>query len=240
MAVLELNALSTALSGSFSATIIFPDEPAMQDGAHPALYFLHDTGGDDTDIRTVKNLQALSNELGLFVICPNVMHSFGLDLEWGAKYGDFICRELPGICRHMFPLCEARQFIGGQGSGAYGAFWHAANRPEVFSKCLLINGHFSVVALCEAAAAGKPLPDTMTAANLQALFGNLTEVRGSAFDIKREDAPAPKQVYLACEETFIGRSDDDALAKRLQTPLHLCKTEEDAFEAGLRWLCAEG
>ena len=64
MAILELNGLSTALAGSFSATVIFPDcENMTQDKCYPALYFLHDIGGNDTDIRTVKNLQKLSNDL---------------------------------------------------------------------------------------------------------------------------------------------------------------------------------
>ena len=121
MAVLELNALSTALAGSFSATVIFPDGTGIaQDRLYPALYFLHDIGGNDTDIRTIKNLQDLSNELGLFIISPSLMHSFGIDLRWGGKYGDFVCRELPGICRHMFPLDESRQYAGGTGGGAYG------------------------------------------------------------------------------------------------------------------------
>lgn len=237
MAVLELNALSTALSGSFSATVIFPDRCAMEDRQYPALYFLHDIGGNDTDIRTVKNLEALANGLGIFIICPSVMHSYGMDLQWGGKYGDFFCREMPGICRHMFPLDEHRQFAGGTGGGAYGAYWHAANHPESFAGCVLINGHFAMAALCDAAAEGRPIPDTLTAANLEAIFGDLKAVRGSKYDVQCPENPAPQQVFLGCEETFGGISVSADLAKQLKISLHTGKSEEDLFDAGLRWLC---
>ena len=238
MAVLELNALSTALSGSFSATVIFPDQPEMKGGAYPALYFLHDVGGNDTDIRTVKNLNALANELGLFIVCPSVMHSFGMDLPWGGKYGEFVSRELPGICRHMFPLDETRQYVGGTGGGAYGAYWNAANREGVFAKCMLVNGRFDAASLCEAAASGAEVPN-LTVPNLEAVFGDLNGVRGGKFDVLRADAPAPKEVFFGCEESFPAAADSMAFAKQLKTAVYFGATEEDVFEAGLRWLCRE-
>lgn len=236
MAVLELNALSTALSGSFSATVFFPDQPAMKSGQYPALYFLHEIGGNDTDLRTVKNLEALVNELGLFVICPSVMHSFGMDLPWGGKYGEFVCRELPGICRHLFPLDAARQFVGGCGGGAYGAYWNAANNPGVFAKCVLINGRYDVAAMCEAAADGVEIP-RLTAPNLEAVFGDLRAVRKSKYDVLYPGNPAAKEVFLGCGEDFEAAGDSRAFAKQLKTAVYLGAREEDVFDAGLRWLC---
>lgn len=238
MAVLEMNGLSTALSGSFSATVIFPDEPAMNEQSYPALYFLHDIGGNDTDIRTVKNLNQLANELGIFIICPSVMHSFGMDLPWGGKYGDFVSRELPGICRHMFPLDADRQYVGGTGGGAYGACWNAANRPGAFSKCMLVNGRFDAAGLCEAAARGEMAPH-LTVPNLEAVFGDLNAVRGSGFDLLCKENPMPAQVFFGCEETFDAAEETMALARRQKTAVYFGASEEDVFEAGLRWLCKE-
>ena len=83
MAILTMNALSVALSGSFSATVILPDRIPEGMTSCPALYFIHTVGGSGADIREIRGLQALSNELGLFIICPSLMHSFGLDLPWG-------------------------------------------------------------------------------------------------------------------------------------------------------------
>ncbi len=236
MAVLELNALSTTLSGSFSATVVFPDQPAPEDRAYPALYFLHDIGGNDTDIRTVKNLEALVNELGLFVVCPAVMHSFGMDLPWGGKYGDFVTRELPGICRHLFPLDAERQFVGGRGGGAYGAYWNAARHPAAFAKCMLVNARLDAASLCEAAADGADTPH-LTVPNLEAVFGDLRAVRGSGYDLLCPESPAPKAVFLGCEEAFDGAEESMALARRLKAAVCTGAGEEALFEAGLRWLC---
>lgn len=237
MAVLELNGLSTALAGSFSATVIFPDCQHISEGTfYPALYHLHDIGGNDTDIRTIKNLQALSNRLGIFVVAPSVMHSFGMDLPWGGKYGRFVCEELPGICRHLFPLDEKRQYIGGTGGGAYGAVWHAANHPGAFSKCFVWNGHYDAAALCEAAASGTPI-SRLTAANLKAVFGDLKAVRGGKMDILAPNASKPQAIYIGCTEDDPDAAPGEALAKRLKVPFHMGKTEEAIFEAGLIWLC---
>lgn len=236
MAVLELNALSKALSGSFSATVLFPDQPALCRPAYPALYFLHDVGGDDTDIRTVRGLEALAGELGIFLVCPSVMHSFGMDLPWGAKYGEFISRELPAICRHLFPLDAARQFVGGQGGGAWGACWHAAHHPDVFSRCLLVNGRFDAAGLCEAAADGAAVPH-LTVPNLEAVFGDLRAVRGGPHDLLCSAGPVPRDVFVGCEENFAAAGDSRALAYRLGVPVHAAASEDALFAAGLRWLC---
>ncbi len=238
MAVLELNALSTTLSGSFSATVFFPNQSGMQEECYPALYFIHDIGGDDTDLRILHNLEQLVDELRIFVICPSLMHSFGMNLPWGGKYGDFVCRELPGICSHMFPLDGRRQFLGGIGKGAYGAYWNAAHSPEIFSKCLLINGCYDMAGICEAAADGTPIPN-LTIANLEAVFGNLKTVRGSDFDILHLEAAAPKAVFLGCEENFPGARDSLNFAKRCKTSARMGASLEDVFEAGLHWLCDE-
>lgn len=237
MAVLELNALSTALAGSFSATVLFPDDGGMaRDRLYPALYFLHDIGGNDTDIRTVKNLQALSNELGLFIVAPALMHSFGMDLRWGGKYGDFVCRELPGICRHMFPLDESRQYVGGTGGGAYGAVWHAANHPDVFPACFTVNGRYDAASMCEAAAGGAAIP-RLRVPNLEAVFGSLDGVRGSKLDVLCPENPAPRGIYIGCTEDFAALDDSAVLARQLKTAVHVGKTEEAVFAAGLRFLC---
>lgn len=235
MAVLELNALSVPLSGSFSATVIMPDCAQMENRKYPAFYFVHDVGGDDTDIRTVKNLQQLSNELGLFIIAPSLMHSFGMDLPWGGKYGDFLCRELPGICRHMFPLDSERQYIGGYNGGAYGAYWHAANHPDAFRKCVMIDGRFDVVHMCEAAANGAKVPH-LTVANLEAVFGDLHAVAGSKFDILCDSAPRAEKVFFGCEEDFPAMSDNTGFAEKLGTTVHVFRTEEQIYDAAMRWL----
>lgn len=237
MAVLTLNALSVALSGSFSAAVLLPDAPALEERKYPALYFLHDVGGGPSDIREIPGLQKLCNELGLFIIAPGVMHSFGLDLPWGGKYGEFVRAELPAICRHLFPLDRERQFVGGTGGGAYGAWCHAAGHPEIFRGCVMLNGRFDVASLCEAAAAGAALP-RMTPANLEAVFGPADKVRGSGHDILRDGAPLPAGMFLGCEENFEALEDNLDFARRKKADLHLAPSAPELYAAALRWVCA--
>ena len=237
MAVLDLNALSVALSGSFSATVVLPDRIPEGQVSCPALYFIHTVGGNGADIREIRGLQALSNELGLFIICPSLMHSFGLDLPWGGKYGDFVSRELIGICRHVFPLDENRQFIGGAGGGAYGALWHGVYHGDVFKKCITFNARFDVASLCEAVEKGVKVPN-LRKPNLTALFGeDLNAVRGSSFDLLRPEAPSPKTMYLGCEEDFTGFDGLEEYGKNHGADVHMAPTREALWAAGLRWLC---
>ena len=236
MAVLEINALSTALSGSFSVTVIAPENSALEENKlYPALYFIHEIGGDDSDIRTVKNLEHLANEHGIFIIAPSLMHSFARDLRWGGKYGTFVSRELPGICRHLFPLDEIRQYIGGIGSGAYAAYLQAGEHPDVFRKCVALDGHYNIPGLCENAAQNLPLPH-LTPAMVEAVFGNLMAVRGSTLDVFSPNATVPGQLFLGCQEDFVGYSGCAQLAKNAQVTLHVAKNEESLFEAAIRWL----
>lgn len=236
MAVLDLNALSVALSGSFSVTVVFPDQPFLTERSYPALYYLHDVGGGGSDIREIAGLQKLASELGVFIVCPSVMHSFGLDLPWGGKYGDFVCRELPAICRHLFPLDEKKQFVGGTGGGAYGAYRHAAANPDVFAGCILLNGRFDVASLCEATAQGACAPH-LTAANLEAVFGPPDQVRGGVHDILRPDAPRPGRVFFGCEEGFSALEDSLGFAQTLKADVHTAPTLPEVFNAALQWLC---
>lgn len=236
MAVLEINALSTALSGSFSVTVIAPENSALEESKlYPALYFIHEIGGDDTDIRTVKNLERFASEHGIFVIAPSVMHSFARDLRWGGKYGTFVSKELPGICRHMFPLDADRQYIGGIGSGAYAAYLQAGENPNVFKKCVALDGHFNIPGLCENAARNLPLPH-LTPSMVEAVFPDLMAVRGSRLDVFSPEATVPAQLFLGCQEDFVGYSGCAELAKIARATLHVAKNEENLFEAAIRWL----
>lgn len=236
MAVLEINALSTALSGSFSVTVIAPENTVLEENKlYPALYFIHEIGGDDSDIRTVKGLEHIADEHGIFVIAPSVMHSFARDLRWGGKYATFVSRELPGICRHLFPLDESRQYIGGIGSGAYAAYLQAGEHPDIFGKCVALDGHFNIPGLCENAAKGLPLPH-LTPSMVEAVFPELLAVRGSRFDVFSSESDVPKHLFLGCQEDFVGYSGCADLAKTAQTTLHIAKNEGDLFEAAIRWL----
>lgn len=234
MAVLELNALSVDLSGSFSATVIMPENAGMPvEKKYPALFFIHDIGGNDTDIRSVKNLEMLANKLGIFIVAPALMHSFGLDLEWGGKYGHFVSQELPGICCHMFPIDRSRCYIGGTGWGAYGAVTNAIRYPEAVAGCVCVNGQFDIAALAEACLQGKALPH-LRRPNLEALFAPLDGVAGGKFDLLSDTQEFPKNLYLACVDAQMAET--TRLAKRAQIDVHIGSCEEELYFGALSWI----
>ncbi len=239
MAVIEFNALSTNLSGSFSATVFVPENRFLGDekNDHPAIYLLHDVGGDDTDFRTAKNLESLASELNLFIVAPSLMHSFGMDLRWGGKYGAFVCSELPGICQHMFPLDPKRSYIGGVGWGAYGAVMQALNHPDSFGKCVTINGKFDIASLCEAVADGGET-EHLRAPMLSALFGPLDQVHGGSFDLFGGGCNIGVPLYVGCEESSPTLSENMRFSKIAGSALHTGVSEEDLFSAALTWLLA--
>lgn len=234
MAVLELNALSVDLSGSFSATVIMPENTGMTaDKKYPALFFIHDIGGNDTDIRSVKNLETLANKLGIFIVAPALMHSFGLDLAWGGKYGHFVSQELPGICRHIFPIDRSRCYVGGTGWGAYGAVMNAVRYPESFAGCICVNGQFDVAAMVKDCLTGKAVPH-LRRPHLEALFAPLDGVRGSEFDLLSGTHGLPKKMYLACMDTQINET--AGLAKIAQSDFYIESCEEDLYSGALCWI----
>ena len=151
MAYLEFNALSTVLCSSFSAKIFLPemDKLLLDDEKHekkyPVLWLLHNEGGTALDF-TAMPVEKCAVEMGIFIIAPDAQHTLGTDMVYGPKYEEFLSKEFPAICRNNLPLSKEREenWIGGVGTGAYGAVKAALNHPEVFSRCVAVDGIFDM------------------------------------------------------------------------------------------------
>ena len=236
MAVVELNALSVNLSGSFSALVYLPENTAFTTPAkvlYPVLYLLHDTGGDETDFRTWKNLECIATEQKLFIVAPGIAHSFGRDLRYGAKYGRFLAEELPGICSHLFPVSPHGATIGGVGTGAYGAVMLALQTPARFARCITFNGVFDLATLCETALR-QTQARGLTAPMLQAVFGPLDAVRGGAEDAFCEIARHPQTaLYLGCEEASPERGETVQFARQANCPVQVAPCVEILLQQAL-------
>lgn len=232
MAVLEINALSVYLSGSFSATVFAPESPALGDGRKQAVILLHDLGGCGDDFRGVKNLESLANQLGVFFVAPTIDHSFGFDLRYGGKFGKFLWEEVPGIFSRMFPIQEQGNRIAGVGTGAYAAWMLSQAHPEQFQGCVLLDGRFDVAALCEQAAAGNPASGT-TAPMLEAAFGPLEQVRGGEKDPFRPGVIPMGKVFLGCREDCPWQEENQRLSQALEIPLHHAATVEALLSQAL-------
>jgi hypothetical protein len=200
MAVIELNALSTALYGSFGATVLTPENSSLEVGKlYSSLYLLHDLGGDDTDVRDLPFLQRLADEQKVFVIAPAIHHSFAMDLPWGGEYGRFVGEELPGIMRHIFPLSAKSQYIGGTGWGAYGALMQCITYPDAFAGAVLINGQFDVARLCQDSLS--EVEKRITPKMLEPYFSPLTEAAESDRQIIDKALELKTWVYMGCSST---------------------------------------
>lgn len=190
MAYLELNALSTILCGSFSAKVYLPemDKLFIDDDKHakkyPVLWLLHSEGGTALDWNKTM-AEKCAAEYGIFIIAPDAQHSICTNMDYGPQYENFLTTELLGICRNNLPISEdpALNFIGGVGTGAYGAVKAAIKHPEVFTKCIAMDGIFDMEKICNKAMNGEPTEIFHKEESLRAVFGDITAIAGSAHDV---------------------------------------------------------
>ncbi|MBR1585674.1 MAG: hypothetical protein IJ662_09055 [Clostridia bacterium] len=199
MAIMQWNALSTCLFGSFEAVTLLPDAALLTGEAgqrYPVLYLLHDNGENPMQFLRMPELEKLCNARQLIICCPWISHSLGHDLRWGGKFGRFAGEEFPGICQHMFPVDNDRAMIGGIGWGAYAACAVALRSPGRFRKIIAFNGCFDLAALGRKLAAGEEDP-FLSAPMLQAVAGELTSLAGSEKDLFAHDRPQD-EIWLGC------------------------------------------
>ncbi len=190
MAYLELNALSTILCGSFSAKVYLPemDKLFLDDEKHekkyPVLWLLHSEGGSALDWNKTM-AEKCAVEYGIFIIAPDAQHSICTNMDYGPKYENYLATELPGICRNNLPISEdpAFNWIGGVGTGAYGAVKAAIKHPEVYSKCIALDGIFDMELICKKALNGEPTEIYHKEESLRAVFGDITAIAGSEHDV---------------------------------------------------------
>lgn len=190
MAYLEFNALSTVLCGSFCAKIFLPEMSglALDDEKHerkyPVLWLLHNEGGAALDF-TAMPAEKCAVENGIFIIAPDAQHSLCSNMAYGPKYEEFLSKEFPAICRNNLPISEKVEdnWIGGVGTGAYGAVKAALKYPDVFSVCAAVDGIFDMDKICKKAIAGGETGICHTEESLRAVFGDIEKFAGSSNDV---------------------------------------------------------
>ena len=190
MAQIEMNALSVILCGSFSVRIFLPemDKLALDDAAHekkyPVLWLLHDDGGAALDWLATP-AEKLAAKYGIFIIAPDQHHSMCTNMKYGPRYEHFMATEFPAICRNNLPISSDPKlnWIGGVGTGAYGAVKMALKHSDVFSKAVAIHGILDMEELCRKAAQGEDTGTTQNLASLKAVFGDPEAFHGSENDL---------------------------------------------------------
>ncbi len=219
MAMIQWNALSTSLFGSFEAVTLLPDAAAMgeTEGRLPVLYLLHDNGENALQFLRQAELEMLCEERKMAVCCPWLLHSFGQDLRWGGKFGRFAAVEFPGICENMFAVDNARAAVGGIGTGAYAACFLAREYPGTFRKAVGFDGRYDMVSLFRQVKDGQGAAD-LTVPMMEAAFGDPDSLAGSSRDLFA--GSAPEGAVLGCSPDFPGAGETRRLAAQWGIPVH--------------------
>lgn len=219
MAIIQWNALSTSLYGSFEALTLLPDAGEMKEKAErlPVLYLLHDNGENALQFLRSRELETLCNERKIMICCPWLLHSFGQDLRWGGKFRNFAGMEFPGICANMFAVDNTRAMIGGVGTGAYAACFLAREYPGRFRKVIGFDGRYDVIELYRQVKDGEEA-EGFTLSMLEAAFGDAETLPGSAKDLFA--GASPENAVLGCSPSFSGAAETRRLAEKWRIPVH--------------------
>ncbi len=226
---------------------------ALKDTAHekkyPVLWLLHTEGGAASDWLSTP-AEACAARYGIFIIAPDQHHSLCTSMRYGPRYEEFMNTELPGICRNNLPISEdpAQNWIGGAGTGAYGAVKMALKHPETFSKAIALNGVLDLEAVCRRALAGQETGIFHTEASLKAVFGDLNAFAGSGHDLYAlAQKPARGKFFFAWEQGSGVEEENRCLAGLLGAAAQTAQLEPGAdlgacqcsLPAAVRWATAE-
>jgi len=255
MAFFEFNALSVVMGGSFAARVFIPEMDGLRldDKEHktkyPVLLLLHDSGGAAVDWQQTP-AERCAAENGIFIIAPDVQHALGTDMKYGPKYETFISGELLDICRNLFPISRdpAYTWIGGVGTGAYGAVKTSIKHPDVFSKAISIDGILDMGTIIKKALAGEATGIHHDAASLEAVFGDLNQFEGSDNDLfALADRPVRNKFLFLCREDNNRIGESAAIAHKLRAAAQFVQvpSKNDSFShqqslpQAIRWACTD-
>jgi S-formylglutathione hydrolase FrmB len=251
MALFDFNALSVILGGSFAARVFLPEMDKLQldDSAHahkyPVLVLLHDEGGASVDWQRTP-VERLAAEHGIFVIAPDVQHTLGTDMEYGPKYETFVSTELLNICCNIFPIAQdsAQTWVGGVGTGGYGAVKLALHHPEVFSKAFSIDGVLDLGAVIEKVEASEDTGICLGKAQLEAIFSDYSHFSGGTNDLfTLVKQPTKGKFLFVCEEGFCRQTESETLARQLGAAAEIatlpagadCMSQQKSLPQAVAW-----
>ena len=231
MAQIEMNALSVITCGSVTVRIFLPgmDKMALDDAGHTkkyrVLWLLHDEG--ESSVQWLASpAERIAEKYGIFIACPEQHHALCTNMKYGPRFEDYLVKELRGILKNNLPISVRPEdnYIGGVGTGGYGALKMAMKYPESFAKGFSLNGLTDMPAVADLALAGKDPGICHTKASLEAVFGDLAALRGSDNDLfALASAQTRPPLLLVCEENSPYFAENEALMRELRTGAELVR-----------------
>lgn len=249
MATIEMNLLSVITCGSISIRVFCPgmDKLALDDREHkvkyPVLWLLHTDGGAALDWLETP-AECLAEKYGIFIIAPDQHHALCTNMKYGPRYEYFMANELQNICRNSLPISDdpAKNWVGGVGTGAYGAVKMALKHPDVFSKAIAMGGIVDLEAMIAKAVAGVDTGTPHNKASLEAVFGDLGAFHGSENDLFALEKPTGTEFYFTWEAGRGITEENKRLAQRLNAQAVELENDADfdscqrSLPAAVRWL----
>lgn len=126
------------------------NDPEMQEEQYAVLYLLHGYGGTyDNWIKKKPELQDLSNEHSVIIVCPDGQDSWYLDspIDPKMQFETYITKELVSFIDNHYRTIADPEFraITGLSMGGHGAMSLALKHPEVFWQCGSMSGGVDIV-----------------------------------------------------------------------------------------------
>ncbi|MFC4302141.1 alpha/beta hydrolase [Cohnella boryungensis] len=211
MAVLNLHFFSRSLKREVPFTALIPlDSPipsVQEDTIQPlkALYLLHGYSGTHSDWVSFSRIRELSDRYRIAVIMPSGENHFYVDDEnKGARYGEYIGKELVDFTRKLLPLSSAREdtFIGGLSMGGYGAIRNGYKYADRFGRIIALSSALIPYKIANMEPGFKD--GIADYGYYRSVFGDLTRLLGSEKDpeaiVRRlnENGEELPNLYMAC------------------------------------------
>lgn len=155
MALLHVNFFSNVLKLSMNMDVILPQKTEDQigmktvgtQGKCKTMYLLHGMSDDHTIWQRRTSIERYVSELGIAVVMPTVHLGWYSDTVYGMKYWEFISKELPEICRELFPQLSDRPedtLAAGLSMGGYGAWKLGLGATETFGAAASLSGALDI------------------------------------------------------------------------------------------------
>jgi len=212
VALLNVDFFSEALGMSTQMNVVLPERGEGRTGVPgagrvPTLYLLHGMSDDHTIWERRTSIERYASEKSVAVVMPTTHLGWYTDMYRGYDYFTFIARELPEICRAMFPMLSGDRrdtWAAGLSMGGYGALKMGLRAGGAFSRVASLSGGLDVCDIVRNA-------DAESARYWENVFGPAEKVEGSFDDLFQaaedmKDSPCRPDVYMWCgTEDFLYR-----------------------------------
>lgn len=206
MALLHVNFYSRTLERETQMDVILPEAAKKLIGMEgvatrqcKTLYLLHGMSDDQTVWQRRTSIERYAAAYGLAVVMPTTDLGWYTDMYRGDKYFAFITRELPAVCRDLFPMMSPRRedtYVAGLSMGGYGALKCALKRPESYAACAA----FSSVTDYPGRAARADERERREIRAIVGPDGIVPEDEDLFALLKKADASALPEFYMTCGE----------------------------------------